>query len=196
MARFYKGVGVGTYLHDEELRGRGPRTNGIAPVKPGGGRGITDIIAHIVYGTTSSPCVSVTKSFAIASQYAIGFGTVWPTPADPAYVYVIDIPDPIPAKAGFDVVDPVAEIAYINRNPLKSTYAHDGDQDFLLGVVNPARFAHHRTALTKRPGPWATPRPANLSLELEAMVRALRDSEVLVIGHIPAACVTDIRAVA
>jgi hypothetical protein len=110
-------------------------------------------------------------------------------------VYVIDIPNPIPARSGYDLIDPVAEIAAINSNPLTSSYTHDGNQHFLLGVVSPTAFAHYRNALTQRAGSWATPRPPNLTEELEAMVRALRDAEVLAIGHLPAACITDVHAV-
>jgi hypothetical protein len=193
MTRFYKGVGIGTYLHSLEVRGMGPQRNGIAPVRGGGGRSLDDYIDHIVNGTMSSACVSLTKSFSIARQYALAFGKAWPSASYPAYVYVIDIPNPIPANAGYSIIDPMAEIAKAHANPLTSSYAHDGDQNFLLGVVNPKAYAHYRNALTRRVGTWATPRPANLSLELEAMVRALRDSEALIIGHIPAACVTDIR---
>ena len=34
-----------------------------------------------------------------------------------------------------------------------------------------------------------TPRPPNLTIELETLVRALRDAEILAHGNIPATCV-------
>ena len=36
-----------------------------------------------------------------------------------------------------------------------------------------------------------TPRPPNLSLELETFVRSLRDAEILAYGTIPATCVVN-----
>jgi hypothetical protein len=40
------------------------------------------------------------------------------------------------------------------------------------------------------PGMAGASRSPNLSIELETMVRALRDAEVLVVGNLPSACVT------
>jgi len=58
--------------------------------------------------------------------------------------------------------------------------------NFLLVVVDPAGMVAYRAALIRVPkGSAPTPRPANLSLELETFVRALRDAEVLVLGAIP-----------
>jgi len=84
------------------------------------------------------------------------------------------------------VIDPVIEVS-AHLNPLASpSYHHDGDMNFLLGVVNPNRMA----AFLKNPiltpmGSTPTLRPANLSIELETIVRALRDAEVLIFGAIP-----------
>ena len=44
-------------------------------------------------GNTLSSYISLTHSFDVAKDYAVR-GSVSPTPAQPAYVYVIDIPDP------------------------------------------------------------------------------------------------------
>jgi hypothetical protein len=132
----------------------------------------------------------LTASFAIAEGYAKGFGKKgFPKKSNPAHVYVIDIPDPVPS--GIRLVDPILDIAASAKGPSHALpYHHDGNQNFLLGVVSPVAFATYRNAITRRPGPWATPRPANLSVELEAMTRVLRDAEVLVVGHIQASCIT------
>jgi hypothetical protein len=62
--------------------------------------------------------------------------------------------------------------------------------NFLLGVVNPTAMAVHLTApIRQPPGSTGISRAANLSIELETFVRALRDADVLVVGTIPAACV-------
>jgi hypothetical protein len=128
-------------------------------------------------------------------MYARDAGRVFPTAADPAYVYEIDIPDPPPS--GLIVRDPVAEVSGQNPNLLVAiSYHHDGDMNFLLGVVDPSGMAVHLNALTRHPpGSAATPRAANLTIELETLVRALRDAEVLVHGTIPAACVLNRFAV-
>ena len=39
------------------------------------------------------------------------------------------------------------------------------------------------------PPAGGAPRPPNLSLELETLVRALRDAEVLIVGTIPTTCI-------
>jgi hypothetical protein len=109
----------------------------------------------------------------------------FPTSATPAYVYEIDIPDPPPT--GVTVIDPVVAMAAHHNNPLASpSYHHDGDMNFLLGVVDPAgMLAHLSTPIRAPKGSAPTPRPANLSIALETFVRALRDAEVLVLGAIP-----------
>jgi hypothetical protein len=120
-------------------------------------------------------------------MYARDASRVFPTAANPAYVYEIEIPDPPPS--GMAVLDPVAEVSGQNSNPLLAiSYHHDGDMNFLLGVVDPNGMAAHlRAPIRTPPGGAATPRTANLTIELETLVRALRDSEVLVPGTIPAA---------
>jgi hypothetical protein len=170
--RLFKGVGVGTYLHSRDLAKRRQ-----------------DILDHIAHGTVASAFISLTASYAIAEAYAKGFGKTFPTSSKPAHVYVIDIPDGVPS--GITIVDPVAEIVRAAGNPTSPLpYHHDGGPDFLLGVVSPVAFATYRYAHTKRPGSWATPRAANLSLELEVLTRVLRDAEVLVLGGIPASWIT------
>lgn len=111
----------------------------------------------------------------------------------PAFVYEIELDDP--PSMQIEVIDPVVELAKSSGSPLAhNTYHHDGDMDFLLGVVDPIRMkACLESEVRNPPGSGATPRPANLSITLETMVRALRDAEILVIGTIPSTNVTATR---
>jgi hypothetical protein len=180
MPRFFKGVGVGTHLHQFDLRAIG--INARMPALP---NDLNAVMHHIARGTTTSPCISLTRSYGVAEEYAIDASRAPPTAATPAFVYEIDIPDPAPR--GMLVIDPVVEVASGNSNPLISpSYHHDGSMDFLLGVVDPAAMVHHLGTHIRTPqGSAPGLRPANLSLELETLVRALRDAEVLVVGAIP-----------
>jgi hypothetical protein len=72
-----------------------------------------------------------------------------------------------------------------------SHYQHDGEPDFLIGVVNPSKYRTTLTKLVKTPMRGATPRPARLSEELETIVRALRDAELLAVGAIPTTCIVN-----
>jgi hypothetical protein len=182
VARFYRGVGIGSYHHGIDLR-----TTGISPRNPGGHYGPTDVMHHIARGTTTSPCISLTKSYGVAEDYARNASRAPPTATNPAYVYEIDIPDPAPP--GILVVDPIFIVASQNQNPLGSlSYHHDGNQDFLLGVVN--RAAAPPAAARFPPGMGGgLPRTPNLTLPLETMVYVLRDAEVLVVGNLPQRCV-------
>ena len=182
MPRFYKGVGVGTFLHGTDLR-----VSGISPRSPGASYTVNVAMQHIVRATTNSPCISLSRSYGVAEMYARDASRAFPTAANPAYVYEVDIPDPPPP--GVTVLDPVIEVAAQNANPLISiSYHHDGDMNFLLGVANPIGMGAHLTAPAKQPGgSGGTRRAPNLTIELETFVRALRDAEVLVLGPVPAA---------
>src|SRR6266436_2703590 len=103
MTVLYKGVGVGTYLHSFDLRAVG--INAQMPALP---CNATAIMQHIARGTTMSPCISLTRSYGVAEEYALDASRASPTAANPAFVYEIDIPDPPPR--GMLVIDPVAEV--------------------------------------------------------------------------------------
>lgn len=184
MALFYKGVGVGTHLHTRDLR-----ITGLAPHNPGGSSTVHAVVQHIARGTVTSPCISLTKSYGVALAYARNASRSRPTSARPAHVYEIEIVDPLPP--GMLVIDPVNQIASSVSNPLASpSYHHDGSQSFLAGVVDPKAMAHYlQTPISFPPGRGGIPRPANLSIELEAMVYAMRDAEILIIGNLPRGCV-------
>lgn len=181
MARFYKGVRAGTFLH----QGPDLRTIGISARMPSSPYNIDAVMHHVARGTTTSPCISLTRSYGVAEDYAKAPGRVFPTAANPAYVYEIEIPDPAPS--GITLIDPVALVAANNNNPaISPSYHHDGDMNFLLGVVDPIKMIVHLNTPIRVPlGSAPTPRAANLSLQLETCVRALRDAEVLVLGAIP-----------
>ena len=92
---------------------------------------------------------------------------------------------------GLQIIDPVKEIgAAIPRSLASSSYQHDGLPDFLLGVVNPTLMSNFLTMpILQPPSAGGTTRPPNLSLELETLVRALQDAEILAVGNIPTSCV-------
>ncbi len=185
MARFYKGIGVGTFLHAKDLR-----VTGIAPRNPGAIHSNVDLMFHVARGTTVSPYVSLTRSFGVARDYAIDASRTRPSATQPAYVYSVDIAP----SHGVTILDPTWEVAKHNGNPFASpSYQHDGAQSFLLGVVDPVMMGAYLSAPCPQPriAAGGTVRAPNLSLELETMVRALRDSELVVVGNIPRSCVSN-----
>jgi hypothetical protein len=181
MPHFYKGVGVGTFLHSHDLT-----LTGITPRSPTAPFNLAAVMGHVARGTTISPCISITRSFSIAKVYAIEGSKPRPTASIPAHVYTIDLPDhPNPLAPGMRVEDPVQIVAASVNLLASSSYQHDGDKKFLLGVVDPK--GHHqrlgRMAVFAVPGPIL--RTPALSIELETMVFALRDAEALVVGNLP-----------
>ncbi len=183
MPIFYRGAGIGTYWHTNDAR-----LNGFTPQSPGTMGSLSRLMNHIARGTTNSPFVSMTRSYGVALSYALLAGRTYPTPTNPAYVYEIEINDPLPA--GLQLFDPAKEVAASVPTPLGLSYYHDGAPEFLLGVVSPTRMRRFLTAPYPQPPPrGGTSRPPNLTIELETLVRALRDAEILAIGTIPAACI-------
>lgn len=78
------------------------------------------------------------------------------------------------------------------NSPLTTpTYHHDGDQSFVLGVIDPVSNQHVLSAPIYTALPGATARPANLSEHLETLLRTLRDAEILAVGNIPATCIVN-----
>lgn len=183
MARFYKGVGVGTHLHGTDLR-----TTGIVARNPGATSSVSALMAHIAQGTTTSPFISLTRSYGVARDYAVNASRAMPTASIPAYVYEIDIDDTHNVSAR----DPIFEIARsVNNLFANISYQHNGDQSYLLGVVDPIGNRARLQAPPPQPktmGGSSAPSP-RLTTELEALVRGLRDAEVLIAGMVPQACV-------
>jgi hypothetical protein len=188
MARFYKGVGVGTFLHSPA---HDPRIHGIVPRNPGGPFNPNVVMSHVAYGTINTPLISLTRSYGVAHDYAVDGSVVVPTAANPAYVFEIDIPDdpdsPGNPLGGFTIFDPVWVVASHNNNALMSpSYHHDGDMGYLHGVVDPIGMAAILLQPALRP-PGAAPYaiPPRLTDELLTIVSSLRDAELLVRGVIP-----------
>lgn len=187
MPIFYRGAGRGTHWHTNDAR-----TNGFTAQQPGTVGSVYQLMNHIARGTTNSPFISLARSYGVALSYAKFGGRAYPTSAHPAYVYQIEINDPPPP--GLQLFDPVMDVAATAASPLTSpSYHHDGLPQFLLGVVHPQgrlrRFL--RQHYPQPPPGGGTPRPPNLTIELETLVRALRDTELLALGTIPTACVQD-----
>ena len=187
MAIYYKGAPIGHYLHAHD-----PRSFGLGAVASRVPMHIGILLQHIARGTTTSPLISLTASYNIAWDYAVHGGAAPPTRRNPAYVYEILL-DPMPRA--ITLLEPVVEIVDHYRHLIGSMpYRHDGSQKFPIGIacdsVLPA-MARRLLALSYRQPPPAggAPRPPNLPIELEALVRSLRDSEILVLGMIPTNCV-------
>ena len=139
-----------------------------------------------------TPCISLTRSYAVAEDYARNAGLAPPTPAAPAYVYVVDVPDPLPA--GVAIYDPVEYVASRNRNPVtQPSYHHNGGSKFLLAVVDPSAHGALLTTPPVRPPGMHGGAPAGpiLTEQLETMVNALRDAEALIVGSVPRAWIIE-----
>lgn len=181
MPIFYRGSGIGTYWHQNDAR-----VNGFLPRSPGIRHSESRIIEHVGNGTTTTPYVSLTCSYEIAYDYARHAGHDFPSASEPAYVYEIEIPEPLPSE--YTLLDPVKLILEACTPPPATPYQHDGGPSFILGVMSPGRLGHLLTKPAVFPPPGGrTPRPPRLSKELEAVARALRDSELLFLGAIPSA---------
>lgn len=191
MATFYKGAGVGTHWHANDSRqigftARSPETNPSTEA----------LIHHIASGTHNSPYISLTRSYAVAWNYAMRGGTadIIPTKNNPGYVYALEICKPL--SSGLKLFDPIREVAlslqdlsHAEIQESSSFYQHNGLPDFLLGVVDPERMLDYQVGrLPKPPGPGEKC-PPNLTPQLKSLVNTLRDAEILVYGHIPPSCV-------
>lgn len=160
MARYYKGTGVGTHW---QAPNNDARHLGFTAQSPGSPN-LDSLRDHIAIGTTLSPYISLTASFAVARDYAVR-GPVSPTTNQPAYVYVIDIPDTLPGDVS--LVDPVQEIVHSSPPlPGPRPYHHLGPPITTIGSA-----------------PY-------LPLLLKALLYAERDAEVLAVHNIPATYVS------
>ena len=182
MPIFFRGAGVGTYWQQNDAR-----VSGFLPHMPGMNATHNRLMQHIAQATTASPYVSLTRSYGVALTYAME-GRAPSTREDPAYIYEIELDDPLPR--GLILLDPIKEVASNVPPPTGMPYQHDGSPSFLIGVVDPKNQSHFLSDICPQPS-GATPRPANLSTELVTIVRALRDAELLALGTIPANCVTN-----
>ena len=144
-------------------------------------------MTHIARGSVKSPYISFSRSFAVARAYGIVGSSGIATAMKPGYVYEIEITGDRSVVA----LDPVVEVAKSLPEPGGNrTYQHDGTQAFLLGIVDPQHIwslGNEQHVLP--PASSGTPRTPHLSLELETLVRALRDAEILIYENVPASLV-------
>lgn len=184
MPIFYRGAGLGTYWHPSN---HDARALGFTPHFSGMPRTHNRLMQHIALTTTSSPYISLTRSWGVALSYALS-GRAQATQSDPAYIYEIELDDPLPV--GLVLLDPVREVANNVPPPTGMPYQHDGSPDFLLGIVDPIGQQRYLSQISPQPA-GAVSRPANMSQELITIVRALRDAELIAVGAIPSNCVTN-----
>ncbi len=187
MAIFYRGSGIGTYWHIND-----PIQNGFTARAPEMTPTITRLMLHIARSTVNSPFISITRSYAVAWRYAMLSSVRVPTANEPAYVHEIEIQEPLPQ--GLELLDPVKEVANTLPSPtsLGPPYQHDGFPDFLLGIVDPSNMGHFLEQHSMQPpSSEGTPRTPNLTIELETLVRVLRDAEILICGNLPASSVVN-----
>ena len=171
----YKGAGPGTWWaqNDARVLGFSAPVNVIA--------GVNLILGHINTSPQRSPCISFTTSYAIALQYAT-FGPVGPaTPATPGYVYCIDM-NQLHPLANVVLLDPIVEIAGQNGS---FAHGHNGGSVLIEEIAKTVvSFTHPAQRSGKTGPPTITP-------ALQALVRAIRDAEVLVNGIVPKGAVVD-----
>jgi hypothetical protein len=180
MATFYKGAGPGTYWWLTD-----PRTAGGFVCPPGRPASAEAVVSHITVSSHPSPYLSFTAPFAVAAEYA-QIGPRGPaTSTMPGYVYEIDT-----SIISLPLVDPVAEIssAHSVTGVGHLPTHHDGGSELILGIAAPSIHGPALAAHPRRPG-TSLARPATVTPELNALVFALRDAEVLVHGALPPACV-------
>jgi len=183
MPIFYRGAGVGTYWHENDAR-----LNGFTPKRPGAVHSIERLMEHIARADVNSPYISLTRSYGVAYWYTVLFGRTPATKINPGYVYEIELSHPLPP--GLQILDPVKEVAMAAPEPLDLVcYQHDGLPDFLLGVMNPMEMGQFLKPLRPKPPPGGGAPIPRLTIQLETLVRALRDAEILAVGNIPATCV-------
>ena len=184
----YKGAGPGTHWWVTDAQTAGGFVVGHAP------RNVNGIIRHIVNYSWPSPYSSFSASFAAAAAYAVAGPRGKAPPAEPGWVYEIDVAVAIELGARF--VDPAREVLIHNPEigaPGTIATFHDGGQDLILGIADPA--LHRKVLLTppRQPGPAGHthgPGPPIVHNELRAVIFALRDAEILATTDVPAACIT------
>lgn len=180
MALFYRGAGLGTHWWANDAL-----VAGFLAQAPRNRDSRDRLLQHVGDSTQTSPFISLTRSFAVAFDYAQKGGRAFPSKAAPAFVYEIEID----AAATCRILDPIVEIAKNLPDPLASaSFHHDGDQNAVIGIVDSTQ-AGYLTAAVRYPPPQPPKVGVNVGIELIALLRALRDAEVVAVDHVPARCV-------
>jgi hypothetical protein len=147
LAIFYRGAAIGTYWHANDAR-----ITGFTPQQPAQQASIDRLMNHIVRGTLTSPYVSLSRSFGIAWNYALDFSRTPASATNPAFVYEIEIADPLPP--GLSLLDPLREVVESFPQPESHyTYHHNGDNRYLLGVISPTSMGRYLRQRIKQPPP-------------------------------------------
>ncbi len=140
------------------------------------------IISHITAYSQASPFTSFTTSYAIARGYALAGPGGLASQGNPGYVYQVDLQQ-LATPGIFRVFDPVASVVHGRNGSL--VHDHNGDAGLLpllvAGLASPAPPVQGRFGKTL---------PLRLAHELQVLVNALRDAEVLVEGSLPSVVVT------
>jgi hypothetical protein len=183
MPIFCKGAGLGTHWRSTDARRMGFFAR--APRNP---MSRDRLLQHVGGSTQATPFISLTRSYAIAFDYAQKGGRGFPSEAQPAYVYEVEIVD----DGACRVIDPIGEIANGLPAPLATTsFHHDGDQNAMLGIVDNTQ-ARYLTTAVRYPPPQPAKPGVNVGAELTGMVRILRDAEVIAVDHMPARCLVTV----
>lgn len=177
----FKGAGPGTHWHANNAQATGFTLPGaITPT-------VNVVVNHITAFSAPSAYCSFSLSFAIARGYAIfGPGGV-ATKAAPGLVYQIDLSalSALPA-----LVDPVLTIS----RGLNGQYAHGHNGGFLaLSEIAQTALGPGGYTPTQHVGGGTC--PLIVTSELQALVRAIRDAEILVQGNVPAGAIIKVHQV-
>src|SRR5258705_6572608 len=102
MPLFWRGAPIGSFWHTNDAR-----LSGFTAHFPGMPTSVDRIVQHVSIGTAASPFISLTRSYAVAWAYAVLFSGLSASSANPAYVYEIELHDPLPS--GLVLLDPINE---------------------------------------------------------------------------------------
>jgi hypothetical protein len=177
----YKGAGPGTYWHLNNPKLNGGFTAGLVPATPNA------ILRHITRYSAPSPYLSFTTSFAVAREYALSGPAGVATVATPGYVYELDLSSLLVAPT---LIDPVIAIAAASNGLF--SHRHDGAQNLIL-EVSQGYMSNGRLSLAPQAGGQST-LPA-VSQDLNALIFAIRDAEILVAGNVLSGALVNVHSV-
>lgn len=171
MKTLFKGAGPGTHWHVNDPRIGGFTLSGaLSPT-------VNATVNHITAFSVNSPYLSFSTSFAVAREYAL-WGPAGPaTQANPGYVYQVDLSVLSAAPA---LIDPVQHISSSNGH--QPAHSHNGGYELIAEVaqVDPPTTTftrpYHQNGSTCHP---------TITDELQALIRAIRDAEILIHGAVP-----------
>lgn len=174
----FKGAAPGTHWHANDARLSGFTAAATRP------HTTNAVLGHITHYSHPSPYLSLSFSFAVARSYALDGPAGPATAIEPGYVYEVDLT--VVAKLPSPPLDTLLEIAKAGH-----VHEHNGGQDLLLGIADPASGAALTTAVPLPGGRTENPR---VTQALRALVFAARDAEVLV-ASVPSGCVVQRHSV-